>query len=273
MEAASENKRVAFVTGATSGLGLAISRSLIDIGFIVYGAGRRKPPLDLPDNYVYVQTDVALDESVNKSRDYVLSQQSHIDLLVCAAGFGISGSIEDTPIDSAIDQFNVNFFGVARVVCAFLPGMREQGRGRIIIIGSIAGKTGMPFQAYYSASKFALEGFVESLRYEVRRFNIEACIVEPGDFKTGFTGSRQKIIAPESPYYNQFERVISVQEHDEIHGLDPAKLGERIARLAVSKRLPARLTIGPLFERLAVWIRRILPDAWFEAFYRMYYHL
>ena len=268
-----DNKRVAFVTGATSGLGLAISRSLLDIGYIVYGAGRRQQPPDLPQDFIYVPTDVALDESVNKSRDFVLSQESHIDLLVCAAGFGISGSIEDTPIDLAKAQFDVNFFGIARVVCAFLPSMRQHGRGRIIIVGSIAGKIGMPFQAYYSASKFALEGFVESLRYEVRRFNIEACIVEPGDFKTGFTGSRQKIMTPESPYYDQFERVIGVQEHDEINGLDPAKAGKKIAGLAVSKHLPTRLTIGPFFERFAVWIRRLIPDAWFEVFYRMYYRL
>jgi len=176
---------------------------------------------------MYVQTDVTSDESVRKSMDYVLSMVERVDLLVCAAGFGISGAIEDIPVEEATSQFDVNFFGVARVVRTFLPTMRRQNSGRIIIIGSIAGKTGMPFQAYYSASKFALEGFVESLRYEVSAFNIEACIVEPGDFRTGFTGSRKKIVPDGSAYRDKYEKVIAVQEHDENPWRRPLGCGEK----------------------------------------------
>ncbi|HBK59069.1 MAG TPA: short-chain dehydrogenase/reductase [Spirochaetaceae bacterium] len=266
-------RKVAFVTGATSGLGLAIARSLAEAGYLVYGGGRRPAPSDLPANFTYVQTDVTSDESVRKSMDYVLSMAGRVDLLVCAAGFGISGAIEDIPMEEAASQFDVNFFGVVRVVQALLPTMRRQKGGRIIIIGSIAGKTGMPFQAYYSASKFALEGFVESLRYEVSAFNIEACIVEPGDFRTGFTGSRKKIVPDGSAYRDKYKKVIAVQEHDETHGMDPLVAGRRIVRLASARRLPVRITVGPLFERFAVWVRRILPDGWFEAFYRIYYKL
>ncbi len=273
MEQDTHHKKVAFVTGATSGLGLAIAKSLANAGYTVYGAGRRQAPSDVPANFTYVQTDVTSDESVRKSADYVFSREDHIDLLVCAAGSGISGAIEDIPVDQAESQLDVNFFGVVRAVQSFLPALRQQRRGKIIIIGSIAGRTGMPFQAYYSASKFALEGFVESLRYEVRAFNIEACIVEPGDFKTGFTGARQKIVPDKSAYRDTFEKVIGVQEHDETHGVDPMVAGEKIVQLVGSRRLPARITIGPLFERFAVWVRRIIPDGWFEAFYRIYYKL
>ncbi|MEN6296329.1 MAG: SDR family NAD(P)-dependent oxidoreductase [Rectinema sp.] len=273
MKQETNHRGVAFVTGATSGLGLAIAKSLANAGYTVYGAGRRQASSEMPANFIYVQTDVTSDESVQRSAHHVLVQEGHVDLLVCAAGSGISGAIEDIPVDQAKSQFDVNFFGVVRVVQAFLPALRQQKGGKIIIIGSIAGKTGMPFQAYYSASKFALEGFVESLRYEVRAFNIEACIVEPGDFRTGFTGARQKIVPDNSFYHDKFEKVIAVQEHDETHGVDPTVAGKKILRLASSRRLPARITIGPMFERFAVWVRRIIPDHWFEAFYRIYYKL
>jgi len=265
--------KVAFVTGATSGLGLAIARSLADAGYAVYGGGRRPAPAEMPSDVIYVQTDVTSDASVRKSIDYVLSVAGRVDLLVCAAGSGISGAIEDVPIEEATSQLDVNFFGVVRVVQALLPAMRRQRGGRIIVIGSIAGKTGMPFQAYYSASKFALEGFVESLRYEVSAFNIEACIVEPGDFRTGFTGARKKIIPETSAYRDKFESVIAVQEHDETHGADPVIAARRIVQLADARHLPVRITVGPLFERFAVWVRRVIPDKWFEAFYRIYYRL
>jgi len=273
MEQNTNHTKVAFVTGATSGLGLAVAKTLAGEGYLVYGGGRRQAPQDMPANFMYVQTDVTSDESVQRSTQYVLSREGRVDLLVCAAGSGISGAIEDIPVDQAKSQLDVNFFGVVRVVRSLLPALRQQKGGKIIIIGSIAGKTGMPFQAYYSASKFALEGFVESLRYEVGAFNIEVCIVEPGDFRTGFTGSRQKIVPDDSAYHDKFEKVIGVQEHDETHGVDPVVAGKRIAQLAASRRLPVRITVGPLFERFAVWIRRVIPDSWFEAFYRIYYKL
>jgi len=140
-----KDKPVALVTGATSGIGLAIANALIDAGFVVYGAGRRTPTIQLPGGYIFVPMDVSLDDSVQKAKDRLLAEVSHIDLVVCAAGYGISGSIEDTPIEMAHAQFEVNFFGVVRVVHAFLPSMRAQGYGKIIVIGSIAGKIGMPF--------------------------------------------------------------------------------------------------------------------------------
>ena len=269
-----QNRRVAFVTGATSGLGLAISRELSSADYVVYGGGRRKPTESCGKNCQYVALDVTREASVVQARDFVLSHEDHIDLLVCAAGYGVSGAIEETPIEEARAQFDVNYFGVVRTVNAVLPGMRARRAGKIIIIGSVAGKIGMPFQAHYSASKFAIEGFVESLRYEVSPFGIEVCVVEPGDFKTGFTEARKKILSDGSPYQQKFQAVLSIQEHDETHGVDPAVAAKKIGSLAqATRKLRARYTVGPLFERFAVWVRGIMPDSWFEAFYRIYYKL
>lgn len=273
MDSIRQNQKVAFVTGATSGLGLAIANQLSLEGYVVYGCGRRQPADSNAKRIVHIPLDVIDDTSVLRAKDSLLSKENHLDLLICAAGYGISGAIEDTPVEDAQAQFDVNFFGVVRTVKAMLPVLRAQKAGKIIIIGSIAGKTGMPFQGYYSASKFALEGFVESLRYEVSPYGIEVCVVEPGDFKTGFTGARKKIIPDGSPYKEKFQAVLGIQEHDETHGVSPDVAAKRIAALAASSRLRTRITVGPLFERFAVWIRRILPDSWFEAFYRIYYKL
>ncbi len=266
-------RKVAFVTGATSGLGYAIANRLASEGFIVYGGGRRQANSSDEASFIHISVDVTNEESVQRAKDFIFSREDHLDLIVCAAGNGVSGSIEETPIEDAKAQFEVNFYGVARAVKAMLPAMRAQNSGKIIIIGSAAGKIGMPFQGYYSASKFALEGFVESIRYEVRPFGIEVCIVEPGDFKTGFTAARKKISPQNSPYREKMLTALGIQERDEMHGIDPMVAAERIVKLAASRKFPIRISVGPLFERFAIWARRFLPDALFEVFYRMNYKL
>ncbi len=268
-----QNRKVAFITGATSGLGLSIAQQFAREGYAVYGGGRRQSEHLSDKNLILTTFDITDEVSVQRAVEFVLSREDHIDLLVCAAGYGVSGSIEETPLEDAHAQFDVNFFGVVRTVKAILPIMRSQHSGKIIIIGSAAGKIGMPFQGYYSASKFALEGFVESIRYEVRPFGIEVCVVEPGDFKTGFTAARKKIIKQDSPYREKMLTVIGIQEHDETHGVDPMVAAQRIVSLAASKRFPIRISVGPLFERFAIWVRRILPDALFEVLYKMNYKL
>ncbi len=268
-----QKRKVAFVTGATSGLGLAIANQLANEGYIVYGGGRRQPRESTGANFTYVSIDVTSDTSVLRAKDFILSREDRLDLLVLAAGYGVSGSIEETPMEEAKAQFEVNFFGVARTVQAMLPVMRAKGGGKIIVFGSVAGKIGMPFQGYYSASKFALEGFVESIRYEVSPFGIDVCVVEPGDFKTGFTDARKKIAPENSPYREKMLTVLGIQERDETHGVDPAVAARRIVALAASRKFPIRISVGPLFERFAIWARRFLPDALFEVFYRMNYKL
>lgn len=263
--------KIALVTGATSGIGKHVAAELLKDGWIVYGIGRRANPESAPDGLRYFSADVTSPESLLECRTHILSEAGCPDLIVCGAGSGISGSVEEMPPQAIAGQFEVNFFGVLHTIQAFLPCMRARCSGKIIIIGSIAGKIGLPFQAFYSASKFALEGLVEALRHEVRPFGIEVAIVEPGDFRTGFTSARIKYISETSPYRSFFERAMAVQEHDEQHGWSPEKAGRKIAKLARARHLPVRATVGPFIERLAVWLRRILPDRWMEAFYRMYY--
>jgi len=272
---------VALVTGATSGFGQAIATKLVSEGASVYGTGRKAASggdgADKKQHGTaieYLSLDTRSMESVEAAISLILEKEGRIDLLVACAGMGIAGSVEDTDFADIAYQMDVNFLGTVRTVKSCLGPMRKQGSGKIIVIGSIAGRIGMPFQAFYSSSKFALEGFVESLRHEVRKFGIEVCIVEPGDFNTGFTGARKKAVSQTDGAYDKtFERVISIQENDERNGYTPDKAAGMILALIGKKALPVRVTTGPAFQRFACLVKRLIPASWFEAFFKIYYKL
>lgn len=280
MKGKSAEGLVVLVTGATSGIGKAIASGLFSAGASVYGTGRDPSARSNADKtrydtgVNYLPLDTRSEESVEAAVSTVLGKEGRLDVLVACAGMGIAGAVEDTDIADVMHQMDVNFLGTVRTIKSCLPSMRKRGAGKVIVIGSIAGRVGMPFQAFYSSSKFALEGFVESLRQEVKKFGIEVCIVEPGDFHTGFTGSRKKAASLTGGAYDDiFLRVISVQEHDELHGSTPDEAAKTVISLVNRKSLPVRVTTGPAFQRFACFLKRIIPASWFEAFFKLYYKL
>jgi NAD(P)-dependent dehydrogenase (short-subunit alcohol dehydrogenase family) len=269
-----EGAPIALVTGATSGIGRACALALAQAGYRVYGTGRNPTRNEVDPRIYFIPLDVSKDASVESLRAALLGREGRLDLLVASAGMGVAGAVEETPVADAARQLDVNFLGTVRTVKAFLPTMREHRSGRIIVIGSLAGRIGMPFQAFYSAGKFALEGFVESLRHELRPFGIQVCIVEPGDFHTGFTGSRTKTTtAPGSAYEKSFVRTIDIQEKDERSGADPSLAAQLIVSLAKRRRMPLRVSVGPIFQRFAAGIKHFMPGSWFEKLYKIYYKL
>src|SRR6266571_3502362 len=157
------------VTGASSGIGQAIAQLLTARGFTVYGTSRKPTGKLIP-------LDVRSDESVRACVDRV----GKIDVLVNNAGYSLMGSAEETSVDEAKAQLETNFFGVVRMVKAVLPAMRQALAGKIITIGSLAGITAIPFGAFYTASKFALEGYTEALWHELRPLGISVSVIEPG---------------------------------------------------------------------------------------------
>lgn len=180
--------RVALVTGASSGFGLFIANDLHAAGYRVYGASRRA--VGGPDGgFQAIAMDVDDDASVAAGVGAIVAREGRLDVLVSNAGIGIAGSLEDTTTQEAKAQFETNFFGNHRVCRAALPHLRAQESSHIVVIGSLAGLFGIPFQGMYSASKFALEGYCESLRIELRHTGVRVAIVEPGDFATGFTAA------------------------------------------------------------------------------------
>lgn len=266
---------IVLVTGASSGIGNACATHLAKRGYRVYGTCRN------PSSYVkkadeffeMIGMNATDDQSVAKAIALILAAEGRIDAVVCNAGMGISGSVEDSDLEAIKLQMDTNFLGVVRVVKALLPSFRQAGSGRFIVMSSMAGVVGMPFQAFYSASKYALEGFVESLRYEIRSFGIGACLIEPGDFRTGFTAARKPSLPEGSPYAGLYASAMGVQVRDETAGHDPMEVAKLVQTLIEARRLRARYTAGPMFERFAVILKRVLPAGAFELFYRMYYHL
>ena len=178
-------KRVAVVTGSSSGIGDAVARRLAAAGFRVFGACRRAPA-DPVTGIEHIAVDVNDDSSVRGAVADVLRDAGRIDLLVNNAGYLCAGAVEEISIADAKAQFETNYFGVVRMSSAVLPGMREQRRGHIITVSSLAGLVPVPYWGHYNASKFAVEGLMETLRHEVRPFGIQVAMVEPGNIKTPF---------------------------------------------------------------------------------------
>ena len=251
---------VVLVTGASAGIGLACADRLAASGWTVVGGSRRgtgsgawqSVPLDVDD-----------DASVPRVVDDVATTHGRIDAVVLAAGWGVAGPVEMTPIAEAKAQLETNFWGVVRVVQAVLPLMRGQGGGRIVVMSSIGGVIGIPFQAFYSASKFALEGYAEALAYEVAPFGIGVTLVEPGNFKTDFTASRRKL-TDLGPYDAATAKAVTLMERDEHNGADPALVARAVERVLTSRRAPRRISVGKAGERAGIVAKRLLPYRWFE---------
>ena len=184
METATQ--RVALVTGASSGIGEAAARQLVDAGFTVYGTSRRATAGEKRDGVVFLPLDVTDDQSVAGAIGEVLYRSGRIDVLVNNAGLGVSGAAEESSVDQARALFETNLFGAMRMTRAVLPVMRTQGRGRIINVSSVVGLIPVPFMALYASSKHALEGYSQSVDHELREYGVRVLLVEPGFTKTGF---------------------------------------------------------------------------------------
>ena len=252
--------RRAFVTGASSGLGRACAEALAQNGCDVIGVSRScgETVTDYPGGgrLTMRPMDVTDDASVRA----VAESLDGVDIAVLCAGMGVSGPAEELPMELARRQMEVNYFGVLRVGRAILPKMREQGRGLFLVIGSVAGRVTIPMQSHYSSSKYALEAYVEAVGMEMRSFGVRACIIEPGDTRTGFTDARQKYVpAPGSPYAGVCEKSVANMERDERNGRPPSSVSDVVLKLAGRKNPPVRVAVGFPYKAL-MFIKRLLPD-------------
>lgn len=253
--------RVALVTGTSSGIGRATADLLADRGWTVIGASRRGTGGGAWQGFsLNVNDNQQVDEVVN----HILTAYGHLDALVTAAGHGLAGPVETTTIDEAMEQLETNFWGTVRVVRAALPAMRNAGKGRIILLSSIGGEIALPFQAYYSASKFAIEGWAEALAYEVAPFGLHVTLVQPGNFATGFTDSRRTPSAGFGAYDVAARAALTVMERDERSGDDASKAARVIVEQLEASRPRRRVSVGRASERIGLVAKRLLPHAWFE---------
>ncbi len=250
-------EKVAIVTGGSSGIGLCTAAALKESGCKVYTFSRR----EFSDpRFIHVRVDVTDPEAAEKAVREVFDAEGRLDIVVNCAGYGISGAIEFTPAEDAKRQMDVNFFGMVNVNKPAITIMREQGGGRIVNTSSMAAVFAIPFQAYYSASKAAINSYTCALINEVRPYNITVCAVQPGDIKTGFTAARKKIEDGNEAYGGRIVRSVAKMEKDEQSGLDPQKAGAFIAKTALKRSVKPLYTID-FISGAECFLDRILPKS------------
>ena len=262
------------ITGATSGIGKSIAEYLCNDGHQIIGCGRRVEDKLYDCGISWLKMDVTDKESVDKAIDKAISFLEEIDVVIQCAGRGAIGPVEAFSPAEIDEVFQLNIYGIQRVNQAVIPFMRKQGHGRIIMISSLAAEAGLPFNGVYSASKAALDILTESLRMEVKQFGIEACVIQPGDFKTDVANHRkQPESISKSPYENQFNQINETTIANVAHAPEPIVVAKKISRLLKKKKLKPKYRVGSPIELIMPKVKTLLPTSWFEKLLMGYYKL
>lgn len=228
--------KTVFVTGATSGIGLAIVNHLVQKGYRVYGTGRDPGKHQDQVSCKLLPLDVTSGDSVTRCIETLMTLTPQVDAVVNNAGIGVCGSAEETSEDQAIRQLETNFWGTVRVTRALLPVMRKQRSGKIITIGSLAGLIGVPYQSYYSASKHALEGFFKSLRLELHAFGISVSVIEPGFFRSNLHNAFEFAEPAIHDYDKMRTRALHVFEKSIEEGKTPEPVAQIVEKILTARK-------------------------------------
>ena len=245
--------KVVILTGGTSGIGLATARGLRGAGCRVYEFSRR--PDASPDHICVDVTDAA---AVRRAVDGVVREAGRVDVLINCAGFGISGAMEFTDESEARRLMDVNLFGMNNMIQAVLPHMRRAGRGRIVNVSSVAAALPIPFQAWYSASKAAVNALTLALANEVAPFGVQTVSIMPGDVYTGFTAARRKSSVGDDVYSGRIGRSVARMERDEVNGMAPETVARAVIRAALRPGVKPYYAVGAQYKCF-VMLSRWLP--------------
>ncbi|MEG1580664.1 MAG: SDR family oxidoreductase [Bacteroidaceae bacterium] len=260
------------ITGASSGFGKETARKLAQQGHHVYGTSRKPATLEGVQMLV---VDVTQRPSIHAAVERIMADHKHLDVVINNAGMGISGALELATDREISQQMETNFHGVVNVCATVLPILRKQREGRIINLSSIAGVAAVPYQGFYSASKFAIEGYSEALALEVYRFGIKICLVEPGDFHTNFTANRciSEATKRDADYGKSFCKTMQLIDEAEQKGCKPEKLAKAICRLVNAPHPRFRTVVGPIEQVFFARITPFLPTCLQQRLLRMFYKL
>ena len=216
--------KVVLITGCSTGIGRDLAQRLSQASYCVVATARNVETLkDLPAD-LKLSLDVTQPDSVNHAVTQTIERYGQVDVLVNNAGYTLRGALEEIPIEQVQQMFDVNVFGVLRLIRTVAPHMRQQKTGRIINISSIAGKLSTPANGTYSATKFALEALSDALRLELAPFGIQVILVEPGAIKTHFDDTAQnharEILSdntsPYRPLYHLSDEFAASMRHQEV---------------------------------------------------------
>jgi NAD(P)-dependent dehydrogenase (short-subunit alcohol dehydrogenase family) len=249
---------VVLVTGASSGIGRAVSSALAAKGFEVFGTSRNPQRTEPIPGVELVQLDVTDDASVTAAVSAVVQRAGRIDVLVNNAGFGVFGAAEESSIAQAQQLFDTNFFGLVRLTREVLPYLRAQGSGRIINISSVLGFIPAPYGALYAASKHAVEGYSESLDHETREFGVRVAVVEPAYTNTSFEANAADADSPLDSYATIRQHVQQGLTEALHAGDDPAVVARVVLKAATSRTPKLRYPAGPTARRLSL-LRKFAP--------------
>lgn len=261
-------KKVALVTGASSGIGKETAKLLVKNGFVVYGASRRLEKMsELKDIGVQLlEMDIADDASISKGVEEILRNENRLDILINNAGYGSYGALEDVPLSEAKYQFEVNIFGLARLTQLVLPTMRSQRSGTIINISSIGGSFGEPHGAWYHATKYALEGLSDSLRMELKQFGIEVVIIKPGAILTEWNNIAQENlmkVSGHTAYGDLAQKHAKMLANADKNGSSPKVVAATILKAVKAHKPKTRYATGS-GSTIVLLLRRLLPDRLFD---------
>ena len=263
--------KVAIVTGASSGIGAAAARRLHAQGYTVYAAARR---LELMASLGEIgirplRLDVTDDASLTAFVAQVVAETGRIDVLVNNAGYGALGALEDVPMAEARRQFDVNLFGMARLIQLVLPYMRNQCGGRIVNVSSIGGKVHVPLSGWYHATKFAVEGLSDALRLDLAPFGIRVVVIEPGAINTEWHDvAAENLLATsgQGAYAAEAARVVKVMSAAGLAS-PPEVVAKAIGRAVVARRPRTRYAVG-LGAKPIIIARHMLPDRVYDRLMR-----
>ncbi|GAA7652594.1 SDR family oxidoreductase [Helicobacter pylori] len=266
-----ESQKVAIITGASSGIGLECALMLLNQGYKVYALSRHATLCVALNHALCESVDIDVSDS-NALKEVFLNisaKEDHCDVLINSAGYGVFGSVEDTPIDEVKKQFGVNFFALCEVVQFCLPLLKNKPHSKIFNLSSIAGRVSMLFLGHYSASKHALEAYSDALRLELKPFNIQVCLIEPGPVKsnwekTAFENDERK----DSLYALEVDAAKIFYASVYQKALSPKAVAQKIVFLAMGQKIKARYLIG-LKTQLLLALYRILPSSWYDSLFRL----
>ncbi len=265
--------KIVLITGASSGLGQAMAEFLVQKNFKVYGTSRQ-PKTSTKNGVILKALDVTKSESIESCIQEIISESEKIDILINNAGVGITGPLEEIPIEKAKTHFDTNFFGTITVINTVLPYMRANKQGLIINITSIAAHMGLPFRGFYSASKAALATITEAYRMELKTFNIQMTNLAPGDFATNIAQGRfHAPLKKDSAYHDNYKLSLDLMDADVDKGNDPIILAKAVYRIINQSSPKVNYKSGAFLQCFSVTLKHILPQKLFEKILLKHYKL